>query len=97
MRKKGQSGGTAFLPFMARVFAAMVASQAAVDAESGLPAKPPNVVLILADDLGFSDIGCYGGEIATPNADNASRASSIIARRFRNGQTLISRPTNRFS
>jgi arylsulfatase len=32
-------------------------------------AAPPNVVIILADDLGFSDIGCYGGEIATPNLD----------------------------
>jgi arylsulfatase A-like enzyme len=29
---------------------------------------PPNVVLILADDMGFSDVGCYGGEIQTPNA-----------------------------
>ncbi|WP_165251007.1 arylsulfatase [Paludisphaera soli] len=32
-------------------------------------AGPPNVVMILADDLGFSDLGCYGGEIATPNLD----------------------------
>jgi arylsulfatase len=29
----------------------------------------PNVVVILADDMGFSDIGCYGGEIRTPNLD----------------------------
>lgn len=29
----------------------------------------PNFVMILADDLGFSDLGCYGGEIATPNLD----------------------------
>ena len=32
-------------------------------------AAPPNVVVILADDLGFSDLGCYGGEIDTPNLD----------------------------
>jgi arylsulfatase A-like enzyme len=41
-------------------------------ARSQTPQRParPNVVLILADDLGFSDIGCYGGEIATPNIDS---------------------------
>ncbi|MCF8346386.1 MAG: sulfatase-like hydrolase/transferase, partial [Bacteroidales bacterium] len=32
--------------------------------------KPPNIVLIMADDMGFSDIGCYGGEINTPNIDS---------------------------
>jgi arylsulfatase A-like enzyme len=35
---------------------------------------PPNVVLILVDDMGFSDIGCYGGEIETPNIDRLARA-----------------------
>jgi arylsulfatase len=37
--------------------------------QSGAPrrASRPNIVLIMADDMGFSDIGCYGGEINTPN------------------------------
>src|SRR3954471_87881 len=35
------------------------------------PAKP-NVLIILADDMGFSDAGCYGGEIGTPNIDRLS-------------------------
>ena len=33
------------------------------------PDAKPNVLIILADDLGYSDLGCYGGEIATPNLD----------------------------
>ncbi len=44
-------------------------SAAALAAE---PARP-NVVVILADDLGFSDLGCYGGEIATPVLDGLAK------------------------
>lgn len=43
----------------------------------------PNIVLIMADDLGFSDIGCYGGEIATPNLDWLA-ANGLRFRQFYN-------------
>ncbi len=46
------------------------------------PAKP-NVLLIVADDLGFSDLGCYGGEIATPHLD-ALAANGLRFTQFSN-------------
>lgn len=51
------------------VLAALVLSAAASAAEPGRP----NVLIILADDMGFSDAGCYGGEIATPNLDGLAK------------------------
>jgi len=36
--------------------------------------KRPNIVVIMVDDMGFSDIGCYGGEIETPNLDSLAGA-----------------------
>lgn len=36
-------------------------------------APRPNIVLILADDMGFTDPGCYGGEIKTPNIDRLAK------------------------
>ncbi len=44
----------------------------------------PNIVLILADDMGFSDIGCYGGEIETPNLDRLA-AEGLRYTQFYNG------------
>ena len=43
-------------------------------------APKPNVLLIMADDLGFSDLGCYGGEIATPNLDSIAQNGLRYAR-----------------
>jgi len=42
-------------------------------AGSATASDKPNVVIILADDLGFSDLGCYGGEIETPNLDRLAK------------------------
>lgn len=41
---------------------------AATLAHAAAPARP-NIVVILADDMGFSDLGCYGSELATPHLD----------------------------
>ena len=40
---------------------------------SSQAAERPNIVLIMADDLGFSDLGCYGAEIRTPHLDQLAR------------------------
>lgn len=44
----------------------------------------PNIIVILADDMGYSDIGCYGGEIETPNIDKLAK-EGLRYRQFYNG------------
>ena len=47
-------------------------------------AKKPNIVLILADDMGFSDLGNYGSEISTPSLDRLASEGTRISRFYTN-------------
>ena len=50
----------------------------AATASSATSGKRPNIVILLADDMGFSDMGCFGGEIKTPNLDRlAARLDAL--------------------
>jgi len=48
--------------------------------------RPPNILLIVADDLGFNDLGAYGSEISTPNLDSLAREGLQLTN-FHAGQT----------
>ena len=51
----------------------------------------PNLILILADDLGFSDIGCYGSEIETPNLDRLASQGLRFTQFYNCGRCCPSR------
>jgi len=54
-------------------------------------AQPPNVVLIMADDMGWSDIGCYGGEIRTPNIDRLAAEGLRFTQFYNNAKCTTTR------
>ncbi len=53
--------------------------------------RPPNVVVILADDMGYSDPGCYGGEIQTPNLDRLAEHGLRFTQCYNSGRCWPSR------
>ena len=54
-------------------------------------ADKPNIVLIIADDMGFSDIGCYGGEIPTPNLDKLANNGLRFTQFYNTGRCCPTR------
>ena len=64
----------------------LLAPVAVVQAKSTSNAKPPNILLIMVDDMGYTDIGSFGGEIETPNIDTLGKEGV----RFSNFHTSVS-------
>lgn len=57
----------------------------------GVKAERPNVVIVFADDLGYSDIGCFGGEIETPNLDKLAGDGLRLTQFYNTGRCCPSR------
>ena len=54
-------------------------------------APRPNIVLIMCDDMGFSDIGCYGGEVQTPNLDRLASEGMRFTQFYNNAKCTTTR------
>ncbi|MEP4532143.1 MAG: arylsulfatase [Cyclobacteriaceae bacterium] len=51
----------------------------------------PNIVLIMVDDMGYSDLGCFGGEINTPRIDSLAQSGLTFTNFYNNGICVPSR------
>lgn len=51
----------------------------------------PNIIVILADDMGYSDLGCYGSEIQTPNLDKLAKEGTKLTQFYNAGRCCPSR------
>jgi arylsulfatase len=53
----------------------------------------PNIVILFADDMGYSDVGCFGGEIRTPNIDSLAKAGVRFTHFYNTARCCPSRAT----
>jgi arylsulfatase len=62
-----------------------------VAAADSIAAERPNIVLILADDMGWSDLGCYGSEIRTPHLDRLASEGTRFRQFYNNAICHLTR------
>lgn len=71
---------------------ALLAPLSSFAEESGANKKKPNIIYILADDLGISELGCYGQQlIETPNIDRLSQEGMTFSNHY--SGTAVSAPS----
>ncbi len=75
----------------ALALALLAANLASAAGASPVPPAKPNVVVILVDDMGFSDLGCYGSEIPTPNLDRLAAGGVRFTQFYNTGRCCPTR------
>ena len=73
-----------FVPILAITVVAILATRAAAQ-------DRPNIILIMSDDMGFSDIGCYGGEAQTPVLDGLAEGGLRFTQFYNTGRCCPTR------
>lgn len=71
--------------------AAPVAAGCGTSEEGRQRSGPPNIVVIMSDDMGSSDLGCYGGEIETPHIDRLASEGLRFTRYYTNNMCVPTR------
>jgi arylsulfatase A-like enzyme len=77
-RGAGHRWAGVFVAMAGTLFLGSCAQTPSVSAAAGKAAAKPNILLILVDDMGYSDIGAFGGEIPTPNLDALARKGMLL-------------------
>ncbi len=75
-------------PFAA-LLAALLSFAFGIPAQAAAPR--PNIILIMSDDMGFSDLGCYGSEIKTPNLDGLAKGGVRFTQFYNTGRCCPTR------
>ena len=74
-----------------RLFAPLLALALGVAAASAAAPAKPNIIVVLVDDMGVSDIGCYGSEIPTPNLDRLAAGGLRFTQFYNTGRCCPTR------
>ena len=77
-----QSNAWAQRAFAGLALLAFATAPAAAQQQPAGSAQRPNIVVIVADDVGFTDLGPYGGEAHTPNIDALAQRGAQFTRYY---------------
>ena len=74
-----------------RYFKTLLCALCLIPSARAFAVEKPNILYIVADDLGYSDLGCYGGEVRTPNLDKLAAGGVRLTQFYNTGRCCPSR------